>query len=97
MFDAIIDNLLRLFRTRFALVLLVRNGMFEVGGIKGDMRFEELAKNYSLPVDERLLPGKAVLAGRPMQLSPIVGNVEAPSNTQRLAVNLVSTRKSQFH
>ena len=37
MFDAILDNLLRLFRTRFALVLLVRNGMFEVGGIKGDI------------------------------------------------------------
>jgi GAF domain-containing protein len=84
-FDAILDNLLRLFRTRFALVLLVRNGMFEVGGIKGDLSFEELAKHYPLPVDEGLLPGKAVLAGRPMQLSPIVGNVEAPSNTQRLA------------
>ena len=84
-FDAILDNLLRLFRTRFAFVLFVRNGMFEVGGIKGDLSFEELAKHYPLPVDERLLPGKAVLAGRPMQLSPIVGNVEAPSNTQRLA------------
>ena len=85
-FDAILDNLLRLFRTRFALVLLVRNGMFEVGGIKGDLSFDELAKHYPLPVDERLLPGKAVLAGRPMQLSPIVGNVEAPSNTQRMAI-----------
>ena len=86
MFDTILDNLLRLFRTRFALVLLVRNGMFEVGGIKGDLSFDELAKHYPLPVDERLLPGKAVLAGRPMQLSPIVGNVEAPSNTQRMAI-----------
>jgi GAF domain-containing protein len=85
-FDAILDNVLRLFRTRFALVLLVRNGMFEVGGIKGDLSFDELAKHYPLPVDERLLPGKAVLAGRPMQLSPIVGNVEAPSNTQRMAI-----------
>jgi hypothetical protein len=45
-FDAILDNLLRLFRTRFALVLLVRNGMFEVGGIKGDLSFEELAKHF---------------------------------------------------
>jgi class 3 adenylate cyclase/putative methionine-R-sulfoxide reductase with GAF domain len=60
--------------------------MFEVGGIKGDLSFDELAKHYPLPVDERLLPGKAVLAGRPMQLSPIVGNVEAPSNTQRMAI-----------
>ena len=47
-FDAILDNLLRLFRTRFALVLLVRNGMFEVGGIKGDLSFDELAKHYPL-------------------------------------------------
>jgi hypothetical protein len=70
--------------------------MFEIGGIKGDLSFDELAKHYPLPVDERLLPGKAVLAGRPMQLSPIVGNVEAPSNTQRMAMNLVSTPRFQF-
>jgi two-component system, NtrC family, sensor kinase len=85
-FDAILDNLLRLFGTRFALVLLLRDGMLEVGGIKGDPGFEKLAEYYPLPLDDRLLPGKAILVKRALQLSPIIGNVEAPPGTQKLAV-----------
>jgi GAF domain-containing protein len=77
---------LRLFGTRFALVLLLRDGMLEVGGIKGDPGFEKLAEYYPLPLDDRLLPGKAILVKRALQLSPIIGNVEAPPGTQKLAV-----------
>ncbi len=84
-FEAILDNLLRLFGTRFALVLLVRNGMLEVAGIKGGPGFEKLADHYPLPIDDRLLPGKAILSGRALQLVPILGNPEAPPKTQELA------------
>jgi GAF domain-containing protein len=84
-FEAILDNLLRLFGTRFALVLLVRDGMLEVAGIKGGPGFEKLAEHYPLPLDDRLLPGRAILARRALQLVPIVGNPEAPPSTQEFA------------
>jgi two-component system, NtrC family, sensor kinase len=84
-FEAILRNLLRLFNTRFALVVLVRGGMLEVVGIKGDPGFEKLAEHYPLPLDDRTLVGKAILAGHPLQQVPIVGNAQAPPSTQQFA------------
>ena len=84
-FEAILDNLLRLFGTRFALVLLVRDGMLEIGGIKGGPDFEKYAEYYPQPLDDRLLPGRAILVGRALQLVPIVDNPEAPSSTRKFA------------
>lgn len=48
-FEAILDNLLRLFGTRFALILLVRDGMLHVAGLKGEPGFEKIGKNYPMP------------------------------------------------
>ena len=59
--------------------------MLEVAGIKGGPGFEKLADHYPLPIDDRLLPGKAILSGRALQLVPILGNPEAPPKTQELA------------
>ena len=87
-FEAILDNLLRLICTRLALLLLVRDGMLHVAGIKGDPGFEKLAQHYPLPLDDRLLSGKAILTGRALQTVPIIGNPDAPPSTQRLAVDL---------
>ncbi|MBV8923820.1 MAG: GAF domain-containing protein, partial [Bradyrhizobium sp.] len=84
-FEAVLDNLLRLFGTRFAAVFLLRDGMLHVAGLKGDPGFEELASYYPLPADDRVLPGRAVITRRALQIAPIAGNPDAPAATQNLA------------
>ncbi len=83
-FETILDNLLRLFGTRFALILLVHDGMLHVAGLKGEPGFEKFAENYPLPLDDRLHAGKAILAGRALQIVPVIGNAEAAAITQKL-------------
>ena len=83
-FETILDNLLRLFETRFALILLVRDGMLHVAGLRGEPGFEKFFENYPLPLDDRLHAGKAILAGRALQIVPVIGNPEAPPTTQKL-------------
>jgi class 3 adenylate cyclase len=84
-FETILDNLLRLFGTRFALILLIRDGMLHVAGLKGESGFEKFAENYPLPLDDRLHAAKAILAGRALQIVPVIGNPEAAPITQKLA------------
>jgi two-component system, NtrC family, sensor kinase len=86
-FEAILDNLLRLFGTRFALVLLVRDGMLHAAGLKGEPGFEKYAERYPLPLDDKLNAGKAILAGRALQIVPIIGNPDAPPSTQKLGAD----------
>ena len=84
-FEAILDNLLRLFGTRFALILLVRDGLLHAAGIKGPPGFEKMAERYPMPFDENLHSAKAIIAGRALQIVPIIGNPKAPASTQKLA------------
>src|SRR5262249_5055677 len=66
-FDAIVRNLLRLFGSSFAFVGLLRDGMIEVVGLKGEPGFEKLAERLPVPLDARTHVGKAMLAGRTLQ------------------------------
>src|SRR5262249_58293609 len=84
-FDAIVRNLLRLFGSSFAFVGLLRDGMIEVVGLKGEPGFEKLAERLPVPLDARTHVGKAMLAGRTLQIAPIVGNPEAPPFTEQSA------------
>ncbi len=84
-FETILRNLLRLFESRFALVLLVRDGWLEVAGIRGESGFEKMAENYPLPLSDKTLAGKAIMAGRVLQLVPVAGNPEAPPETEQFA------------
>jgi GAF domain-containing protein/HAMP domain-containing protein len=84
-FEAIVRNLLRLFGTRFAVVTLVRDGILELAGIKGEPGFEKLAEHYPVPLDNRTLAGTAIASGQAMQLVPVIGNPEAPPATERWA------------
>ena len=86
-FETILDNLLRLFGTRFAAIFLVRDGMLHLAGLKGDPGFEKFAQLYPLPLDDRLLTGRAIRAGRPLQIVPVVGNSEAPPSMQKMAAD----------
>src|SRR5262245_60941193 len=84
-FDAIVRNLLRLFGSSFAFVGLLRDGMIEVVGLKGEPGFEKLAERLPVPLDARTHVGKAMLAGRTLQIAPIVGNPEVPPFTEQSA------------
>src|SRR5262249_42598991 len=84
-FEAILRNLLRLFGTRFAVVVLIPNDMLELVGFKGDPGFEKLAERYPVPLDDRTLVGKAIITGQVLQLVPIVGNPEAPQISEQVA------------
>jgi len=84
-FDAIVRNLLRLFGSSFAFVGLLRDGVIEVAGLKGEPGFEKLAERLPLPLDARTHVGKTMLAGRTLQIAPIVGNPEAPPIAQQSA------------
>jgi GAF domain-containing protein len=84
-FEAVLDNLLRLFGTRFATIFLLRDGMLHAAGLKGEPGFERIAEHYPAPLDDRLLPGRAILAGRALQIAPILDNPAAPPSTQELA------------
>jgi GAF domain-containing protein len=84
-FDAIVRNLLRLFGSSFAFVGLLRDGVIEVAGLKGEPGFEKLAERLPLPLDARTHVGQTMLAGRTLQIAPIVGNPEAPPIAQQSA------------
>jgi GAF domain-containing protein/DNA-binding response OmpR family regulator len=84
-FEAIVRNLLRLFGTRFAFVGLLRDGMIELAGFKGEPGSEKIAQHYPAPLDGRTHVGKAILAGEVLQIAPLVGNPEAPPATEQFA------------
>jgi two-component system NtrC family sensor kinase len=82
-FEAIVRNLLRLFGTRFAVVTLVRDGMLVLAGFEGEPGFERFAEHFPVPLDAQTVAGKAVLAGRAIQLAPVIGNPESPPFAER--------------
>src|SRR5262249_7921031 len=84
-FDAIVSNLLRLFGSSFAFVGLLRDGMIEVVGLKGESGFEKLAERLPVPLDARTHVGRSMLVGRTLQIVPIVGNPEAATMTEQSA------------
>jgi len=86
-FETILDNTLRLLGTRFVAVLLIRDGMLHVAGLKGDSGIEKLAVRFPVPVDDEQLAGKVILTGRVLQVVPIIGNPDAPPRTQKLAID----------
>jgi len=84
-FEAIVRNLLRLFGTRFAIVVLVRDGMLVLAGFEGEPGFEKFAEHFPVPLDEQTVAGKTVLAGQAIQLTPVIGNPESPPFAERSA------------
>jgi len=80
-FDAIVHNLLRLFGTRFVVVQLLRDEQIELAAVHGEPGFEGLWAHFPRPLDHQTVGGQVMLAGRAMQLSPIIGNPETPRAT----------------
>jgi two-component system, NtrC family, sensor kinase len=82
-FEAILHNLLRLFGTRFAIVVLVRNDLLELVGIRGEPGFEKMAMGYPRKLDDTTFIGRTILAGHVMQVVPVIGNPEAGPRTEQ--------------
>ena len=85
-FDAIVRNLLRLFGTQFAVVVLPHDGKLELAAFLGEPGFEKLAQDYPVPIDgQSTLVGQVASSGQAMQLAPMVGNPATPPVTERFA------------
>ena len=92
-FDAIVQNVLRLFDTRYAVVFLVKGEQLELAAVHGDARFsgpgskagQRFINSFPQPIDWTTFTGQAMKAGEVRQLAPIIGNPEATPRAVALA------------
>jgi GAF domain-containing protein len=92
-FDAIVENVLRLFETRYAVVFLVNGEQLELAAVKGDAKFGDpgnkatqgFVKSFPQPIDWTSFTGRAMKAGEVRQLVPIIGNRKATPRAVALA------------
>jgi GAF domain-containing protein/anti-sigma regulatory factor (Ser/Thr protein kinase) len=92
-FRTIVDNVLRLFGTRYAAVFLIRDDNLELAAARADADFErrqssafrKFRESFPQRVDYSGFTGKALLSGRVMQMVPVVGNPEATPQAVALA------------
>jgi hypothetical protein len=64
-FDAIVRNLLRLFDTRFATIMLLQDGMIYLVAEAGEPGFERLADLFPRPLSDESFSGRAMLLEEP--------------------------------
>jgi signal transduction histidine kinase/CheY-like chemotaxis protein/putative methionine-R-sulfoxide reductase with GAF domain len=81
-FDAIVDNLLRLFGTQFAAVQLLRNGTVEMPAVGGKAGFEKLAERYPRPLDDGTIGGVVMLTRETRQCLAL-DDADAPPGTRQ--------------
>ncbi len=85
-FDAIVSNMLRLFRTQFTAVFLLRGEMLELAALKGNPEFEKrFISAFPQPVNYATLTGQVLRTGKLIHLTPLIGNVESTPETEQLA------------
>ncbi|MEK7754651.1 MAG: GAF domain-containing protein, partial [Acidobacteriota bacterium] len=84
-FDAIVQNVRRLFGTRFAVLQLLRGDMIEMAALDGDPGFEKLRERYPRPLDETTVGGRAMLTRQAFQLAPVLDNPATPPATVQFA------------
>ena len=84
-FDAIVRNVLRLFGSNYAAVLLRRDQVFELAGFKGEPGFERLQEAFPSPLDEHTISGEVVMARQVRRYTPIAGNLAVPRRTAEFA------------
>ena len=79
-------NVLRLFRTEFTAVFLLRGEMLELAALKGHPDFEQhFVSAFPQPVNYATLTGQVLRTGKLIQLTPLIGNAESTPETERLA------------
>ena len=73
-FDAILRNLLRMFGTRFAAILLLQDGRIHLPAVSGEPGFERLTDHYPRPFDQTSIGGQAMILKETIQIAPVVDN-----------------------
>jgi signal transduction histidine kinase len=85
-FDAIVSNVLRLFRTEFTAVFLLRDEMLELAALKGNPDYEQrFVSAFPQPVNYATLTGQALRTGKLICVTPLIGNPESTPETEQLA------------
>ena len=84
-FDAIVRNLLRLFDTRYATVVLLREGQLDLAALHGEPGYEWVAGGFPRPLDDSNISGGAMLTGKVLQVAPCIGNPATPPRTAEIA------------
>ncbi len=85
-FDAIVRNVVRLFGTQHAAVLMLRGEQLELAAVTGPTVSDgKFASTFPQPVDHQGLTGKVLLSGKVMQVAPVIGNPEASEQAVELA------------
>src|SRR5205823_3752726 len=87
-FEAIVRNLRRLFGTRFATVLLLRDGMIHLAAAGDDVAFETLSRQYPRPLDAASGGGVVMLSKQVVQFAPARSDPATPAMTRRFAREL---------
>jgi signal transduction histidine kinase len=85
-FDAIVNNVLRLFGTRYTAVLMLRGDQLDLASLKGEPHFEShFRAAFPQPLNPHTLTGKVLLSGQAGQMTPIIDNPEATEESVELA------------
>ncbi len=87
-FERIVQNVRRLFGTRFAVLQLLRGDMIEMPALDGDLSFQKLQEHYPRPLDETTVGGRAMLTKQAFQLAPVLDNPATPPATVQFARDL---------
>ena len=84
-FDSIVQNLRRLFGTRFSVLELLNGDTIEMPAVDGDPGFERLRERFPRPLDDTTVGGRAMLTKEVVQLAPVLGVPGMPSSTAQFA------------
>jgi GAF domain-containing protein len=87
-FDAIVRNLRRLFGTRFAVVLLLQDGLVRLVAASEEAEFETLTRQFPRPLDANSGGGVAMLSKQVVQFAPALTDPATPLTTRRFAREL---------
>ena len=87
-FDAIVRNLRRLFGTRLAVVLVLKDGMVHLAAAATETEFKRLSEHFPQAVNENTGTGRAIMTKQVLQFVPVLGNPAAPPATQQFARDL---------
>ena len=87
-FHAIVRNLRRLFGTRFAVVLLLQDGLVRLVAASEEAEFETLTRQFPRPLDANSGGGVAMLSKQVVQFAPALTDPATPLTTRRFAREL---------
>ncbi|MBK9607506.1 MAG: GAF domain-containing protein [Betaproteobacteria bacterium] len=77
-FERIVQNVRRLFGTRFAVLQLLHGEMVEMPAVHGQA-IEKLREHYPRPLDATTVGGLAMLSRQAVQYAPVLGNPATPA------------------